>query len=67
MNKAQKITKGVTLIIMSCVSMVWDTWGRDGLVIRQALEFIKITLAVMFLGWGVFILLGLIKKKEERK
>ena len=63
MNKTQKITIGITLIIMSCISMTWDTWGQDSMIIRQTLDFIKYILAVIFLGGGIFILFGLKKRK----
>lgn len=63
MNKTQKITIGITLIIMSCISMTWDTWGQDSAIIRQTLDFIKYILAVLFLGGGIFVLLGLKRKK----
>ena len=63
MNKTQKITIGITLIIMSCISMTWDTWGQDSAIIRQTLDFIKYILAVLFLGGGIFVLLSLKRKK----
>jgi ABC-type microcin C transport system permease subunit YejB len=63
MNKQQKITMGITLIVMSGISMIWDTWGSDSIIIRQALEFIKYILAVLFLGGGIFVLFSLKKGK----
>ena len=49
---------------MSGISMIWDTWGSNVAIIRQALEFIKYILVVLFLGGGIFVLFSLKKKKK---